>query len=148
MPEPMTSVARAMVDPVQAKLEVAADLTEVATVRRFVRTTLNDLVPVAVASDLQLLASELVTNAIEHGTAPSVLVRVTADHDRAGLAVHSSGPSPGVGPIDSWAVADVEEITGRGLGIVRAIADDIEMRQSGDALVVTVYRELVPNGDR
>jgi anti-sigma regulatory factor (Ser/Thr protein kinase) len=136
-----------MVDCVQSSVEVSPDLTQVANVRRFVRSTLADLVPATVSSDLQLLASELVTNAIEHGASGSVFVEVTADDERAGLAVHSTGPSPGVGPVDSWAVADAEAITGRGLGIVKAIADVVEMRQSRDALVVTVYRDLLARSD-
>ena len=53
-----------------------ADTSQVAAARRFVRRLLGDSVPAQIANDLQLIASELFTNAVEYGGAPTVELAV------------------------------------------------------------------------
>lgn len=125
-----------------ADLRLAADVTQIAVARRYVRTELGDRVPADVVADLQLIASELVTNAVEHGAAASVRLGVACDADVAAVWVRSDGPSPNVGPVETWRVAGEDEITGRGLGIVREVADEVEVDKRGSTLIVTARRRF------
>ena len=115
-------------------LEAAA--AQVAHARRFVRRTVEDADP-AVLDDLQLIASELFTNAVEHGASDAVEMVVSQRHDRVSVTVDSRGPSPGVGPATEWRVADADALSGRGLGIVRELADDLIVERDGDEFIVT-----------
>lgn len=118
------------------RCELAADLAEVGAARRFVRKNLADAPP-ELNSDAQLVASELVTNAVEHGTGGPVLFELECDDAAVALTVESQGPAPDVGEVSSWRVAPVEQVTGRGLGIVRAIADRVDVRRCNGRLVIT-----------
>lgn len=116
--------------------------------RAFVRRWLDHLErrhgPAAadVASDVELVTSELVTNAVEHGTGSSVALAVSCDGTAVELRVSSHGNVDGVGPADEWQVADVGSVTGRGLGIVRAIADRVAVHRRGDELRISVAHLL------
>ena len=118
------------------RCELDADLAQVGTARRFVRTNLAD-VPDALNADVQLIASELVTNAVEHGRGDRVAFALRCDEGAVALTVESIGPAPNVGEVDDWEVAPAEHVTGRGLGIVRSIADRVEVTRSGGRLVIT-----------
>lgn len=118
------------------KCELEADLAEVGTARRFIRANLAD-VPDELNADAQLVASELVTNAVEHGTGGPVVVALRRESESLALTVESVGPAPEVGAVDEWEVAPVEEITGRGLGIVRSIADRVDVSRRDGRLVIT-----------
>jgi anti-sigma regulatory factor (Ser/Thr protein kinase) len=120
----------------RATIVLAAEAAEVSTARRFVRRELADGADACVLSDLQLIASELFTNAVEHGAHPEVEVIVEASDDTAEVTVRSGGPAD-VGPAVGWQVADAESITGRGLGIVRELADELIVERADDAFVVT-----------
>jgi len=122
-------------------VELAPVLAEVSTARRFVRASLTG-VSDAVASDAQLIASELVTNAIEHGVGGPVTMAVHLGDDVVSLTVESIGPAPNVGAVEEWRLAGVDEITGRGLGIVRAVADDVSVSRSPGRLVITASLKL------
>jgi anti-sigma regulatory factor (Ser/Thr protein kinase) len=126
----------AMSDADRGRLEIAADVAEVATARRFVRTVLTGL-PDRLVADAQLITSELVTNAIEHGVGGPVVVAVDRCATCVGLTVESVGPAPDVGDVDEWEMADVQQRTGRGLGIVRLVADTVAVKRSSDGLVIT-----------
>ena len=118
------------------RCELEADLAEVGTARRFIRANLVDVSP-GLNADAQLVASELVTNAVEHGAGGPVIVAIRCDDASIALTVESVGPAPDVGDVENWEVAPVEEITGRGLGIVRSIADRVEVRRRNGRLVIT-----------
>lgn len=120
-----------------------ANTAQVAAARRFVRRLLSS-VPVEISSDLQLVASELFTNAVEHGSCSTVEVSVEANPEFAGVSVVSVGPSPSVGPVIDWAVAESDAVDGRGLGIVRELADELIVERDADHLTVTARRSLVP----
>ena len=47
-----------------------------------------------------------------------------------------------VAPVCDWTVADADEITGRGLGIVRTLADDVSVSRGGGMLTITIERRL------
>lgn len=133
-----------MVDPVDTTVVLEADTAQVAVARRFVRRAVGDTVPPDVASDLQLIVSELFTNAVQYGRSGSIEVTVEVTSDAAGVRVDSDGPATSVGPIETWEVADEEEITGRGLGIVRELADVVHVERRDGHFVVSARRVFVP----
>jgi len=121
---------------------INTDLTISGKAAQFGRGVLADVAGPDVVDDLQLIVSELFTNALEHGTAGTVRVEVRSDHDSAGVTVHSHGPTPEVGAANGWHVADPSAPRGRGLGIVRRLADDLIVERDGDDFVVTAVRML------
>lgn len=86
---------------------------------------------------IELVTSELVTNAIEHGTGSTFSVEVcdselTFDVEvcsGSGLSVPSHDP-------DTWEMADENQASGRGLAIVRACSDSVEVRRQCERLAV------------
>lgn len=133
-----------MVGHVGTTLVLEAATSQVAMARRFVRRTVAGHVPDDVSSDLQLIASELFTNAVQYGSAATVTVTVEVGPDEAGVTVDCGSPAPDVGPVDTWEVADEEEISGRGLGIVRRLADVIRVARDGDHFAVAAHRRFSP----
>lgn len=121
---------------------VAAEMASVRVARRFVQTVLPDAVPVDVASDLTLATSELVTNAVENGSGTAIQVTVRVAEDAASVTVTSTGESVPVAAVEQWQIADADALSGRGLGIVRAVADEIEVARSGDSLAITLIRRF------
>jgi anti-sigma regulatory factor (Ser/Thr protein kinase) len=119
---------------------LAAETEQVAVARRFVRRTLTGVVPDEVASDLQLIVSELFTNAVEHGDADRIGVTVDVRPGAAQVTVDSRSPAPEVGPVETWSVADENSIDGRGLGIVRRLADVLDVEHEPGRLLVSASR--------
>ena len=121
---------------------VAAEMASVRVARRFVQTVLPDAVPVDVASDLTLATSELVTNAVENGSGTAIQVTVRVAEDAASVTVTSTGESVPVAAVEQWQIPDADALSGRGLGIVRPVADEIEVARSGDSLAITLIRRF------
>jgi anti-sigma regulatory factor (Ser/Thr protein kinase) len=117
-----------------------ADASQVAPARRFVRRMLADATDPATLSDLQLIVSELFTNAVEHGVDGTVRVVVHDTPHFVGVTVQSRGPAPQVGEASEWHVAAPTAVSGRGLGIVRELADEVIVERVGDDLFVTARR--------
>jgi anti-sigma regulatory factor (Ser/Thr protein kinase) len=115
----------------------------VATARRFVVDRLaRDAVGRTIVEELTLAASELVTNAIEHGQLRPVVLEVGMTRDVVCLSVTSHSPDDDVAPVSQWAVAETNQIAGRGLGIVRALADDVSVSRGHGQLTITLERRL------
>lgn len=94
-------------------LQLTADTSEVSRARRGVRAAVEDEgVPDTVRDDAELLTSELVTNALLHGT-PPVRVRLTGRPDALVVTVHDAGPGT---------VPARRRHHGRGLAIVAGLA--------------------------
>lgn len=117
-------------------------MSNVGAARRFVRNELEGRVPDAAVSDLMLATSELVTNAFEHGSDDPVRVTVRRDRDEVSVTVISGGERGRVPAVESWTTARADRISGRGLGIVRQIADDVDVERSGGSLAITVRRRF------
>lgn len=123
--------------------------SSIAATRRFARSLASTYVGDAVRlGDIELATSELVTNAIEHGDAEPVVVRVEGGPAEVVVSVTSSvaaaKPSVLVGSTsDPEAASDAvashsppEFSRGRGLAIARAVSDVIEITASEDTLTV------------
>jgi len=95
--------------------------------RAFVARVLVGQVPDRVVGDLRLVVSELVSNAVTHGAAATVKVVVDLSDDGwVALEVVGGGDlPPALSDPGRWAIAPVDAVSGRGLGIVRALVDEV-----------------------
>lgn len=123
-------------------MELEAHMSNVSAARRFVRKELEGRAPEEAVTDLMLATSELVTNAFEHGSHQPVRVTVRSNQEGASITVVSDGEDGRVPDVDDWTTARADRISGRGLGIVREIADDIDVERSGGSVAITVHRRF------
>jgi anti-sigma regulatory factor (Ser/Thr protein kinase) len=120
---------------------------DISVARRFVRTTLRDIVPAHVAADMELITSELVTNAVRHGSREPLVVTVHADRRVTSVTIeHEHDQLDDIPRIAEWEIPDPELPSGRGLGLVRALSDEVTVGVHGDTLSITasVATELSP----
>lgn len=107
----------------------AAVPTSARAARQFVSSTLRAHGAAdSVINDYALVVSELATNIIEHGDGSDLVIFLdVADPDWWGMEVvgGATTASPDVLEPASWTVADADEPSGRGLGIVRYLMDEI-----------------------
>ncbi len=75
-------------------------------------------------SDLELAVSELATNVVQHTGTPEITVVLRHEPDRWVLDV-SDPPCPGT--IDAARLPEPDALSGRGLFIVQAVMDDVEI---------------------
>jgi anti-sigma regulatory factor (Ser/Thr protein kinase) len=95
--------------------------------------------PADVVRDLRLVTSELASNIIEHGDGAGFDVSV--EHGACSAwSVAVSGALRPATPLlrapEHWTVAAADERSGRGLGIVRMLTDDVTVIQQGGRVVV------------
>ncbi|HVF03717.1 MAG TPA: GAF domain-containing protein [Frankiaceae bacterium] len=107
-------------------LHVDATPDAVPQVRRWVAETLHGTVPPDLIDDAELVASELVTNALLHGR-PPVVIRIVTD-DVVRIEVEDGSR---VAPVRALARPDA--MTGRGLSLVSALSREwgVEQRNGG-----------------
>jgi len=102
-------------------LRVAATVEAVPKARHALRRVLAERVPGAPADTLELLLSELVTNAVQHSaTGRSVAVAILRRENSIRIAVidnEAAPPAPGE-------VVDLLDEHGRGLLLVEAMAEE------------------------
>lgn len=98
--------------------------------RRVVRSTFESISPLVVAT-AELLASELVTNAIVYGAGDPILL-LDIRQDGVHVEVHDSGPAVDLAPLNVGPTS----VRGRGLDIVDALASSwgIEPRPVGKSV--------------
>jgi anti-sigma regulatory factor (Ser/Thr protein kinase) len=123
-------------------VELEARMANVGAARRFVRDELAGRAPDEAVSDLMLATSELVTNAFEHGSRHPVRLTVRSNRDEASITVVSGGEAGRVPDVEAWTTARADQVSGRGLGIVREIADDIDVERIGESVAITVHRRF------
>lgn len=103
--------------------------------RDFTRAVLRgDAVDEATIDDVTLAVSELVTNAVGHGSGGPVTVRIKSAPSEVVCVVRSTGgslPDPA-----TWTSRGVSGRTGRGLAIVRALADAVVAEVDGGVVVL------------
>ncbi|MDO8363670.1 MAG: ATP-binding protein [Actinomycetota bacterium] len=93
-------------------------------------------------NDLGLIVSELVANSIEHGDGGTIVVRVDPDAGACCTVTVGSGLASKRPPLDpaTWTVAPPDQRSGRGLGIVRHLADEITVALVSGRLDITCRR--------
>lgn len=118
--------------------EFLGDTAAPAGARAYVMATVVELLPggldPTLRDDLELVVSELVTNAVRAGS-PTVTVGVTAERGRIVLRVGDEGtgwPEP--------RDAGIHDVNGRGLALVSAMCASWGVRLAGDGK--TVWAEL------
>ena len=88
--------------------------------RLFVREHLRRRLAAEVLVTAELLTTELITNAVRHaGT--SIHLGVTCDADNLLVTIEDHSP---VAPVERQAIADDVTVSGRGLRVIAALADD------------------------
>ncbi len=93
-------------------------------------------------ADFELIVSELVANSVQYGNGTEIVVGVDAVTDDWYTVSISSGVDGSLPPLDpeTWRVADPEQRSGRGLGIVRSLADDLSVAVNDGRLVIICRR--------
>ena len=89
-----------------------------------------------------MIVSELATNVLQHGQDPAMRIGVDlSDPLWWEVAVIGGGPLPSalVDP-DRWTVAAAGRRSGRGLGIVRRLSDEVIVGSVDDALSIRCRR--------
>ena len=89
--------------------------------------------PDRLLDDLQLVASELITNAIEHGAKGIVTMDVNAHDGRVMLTVTSAGDGTRPGPPETWVLPEPHRADGRGLALTSLLAQEVEIHRSDGA---------------
>lgn len=105
-------------------------------------------VPATMVDEMQLVASELVTNAMLHGRAGPIGVGVQV-HPAVDvtLNVRNAGPVSAIPPVAAWRPPNGLVASGRGLGIVRTLTDDVEVHGDDEHAEVTCRRRWVIQED-
>jgi anti-sigma regulatory factor (Ser/Thr protein kinase) len=125
----MTAVAEPL------RFSVLANVDALAQVRRTLRTWL-DAAGVERADDIVLAVHEAVANAIEHaGLGSQDLVKIAADivDGRLRVEVRDHG---------AWRIERLDETRGRGLAIMRAVMDHVDLAVDSDSTAVVMSRSL------
>jgi anti-sigma regulatory factor (Ser/Thr protein kinase) len=111
--------------------------------RAFVASVLQGSAASATAMDeLGLIVSELVANAIQHGDGSDIVVCVTPDRNDCVTVTVGSGVGANRPPMDptTWTVAQSDQHSGRGLGMVRQLADEVTVELANGRLDITCLR--------
>lgn len=94
-------------------------------------------VPVSDAERVVLALSELVTNAVQHGPPAEICVEVGVEGEEIELRVKQQAGGGTIPHPDVWRLPDDRsQIAGRGLSIVAAVSDAVEVRDDGHTVEV------------
>ena len=120
-----------------------SSLDEVATGRRFVRDQITGRLPDRTAEQMQLATSELVTNALLHGGSGPIELKLHVNDAVAWVRIAAQrDPAAALPPVDQWRIAELDQISGRGLGIVKAVSDRVDVEDDGIKLAITACFSL------
>jgi anti-sigma regulatory factor (Ser/Thr protein kinase) len=119
--------------------------TSARAARQFVSETLRGhSASVGAINDMALAVSELATNIIEHGNGSTLVVYVdVADAECWEIEVTGEAAVLSDRLINprSWAVAGADESSGRGLGIVRHVMDEVSTTTTGNRISIRCRRQ-------
>jgi len=93
--------------------------------------------------DLEVAVGEAISNAILYGsmeTGAHVRVRCWGSEDLDTFCVEITDTGAGFNPADFASPACSEDIGGRGLSIMRALVDDLQIQYNGHGMVVTLTK--------
>lgn len=123
----------------------ASEMVDVATTRHRFCDWLHDAhVPEDDASDLAVAFSELVTNAAmaSRGANEPVTTRAWVEGDTVVLEVANTVAAPSGTDVSRWDLEDPLRPGGRGLLIVQAFTDDLEIDVRGRRLIIRCRRHV------
>ncbi|MBI3873148.1 MAG: ATP-binding protein [candidate division Zixibacteria bacterium] len=134
-----------------ARLVIPSDPERIAEADEFLETTLRrHAVPESLVTDLAIVATELVNNAIVHGNRSDVRKTVSLTIQFTGrdvlirVADQGTGFDPAAIP-DPLAEENLLREVGRGVFIVRSLMDEVRYEQDpGGGTVVVVRKSLAP----
>jgi anti-sigma regulatory factor (Ser/Thr protein kinase) len=114
--------------------------TDAGASRQFVRNVAGGLVPDATLTDMQHVASELVTNALQHGLPKPISVILDLRRRRATVSVASQSATTAEIPhVSEWSSIGLNGRTGRGLALVGGLSDHVDVERWGESLAVTCH---------
>lgn len=143
---------------VQMELTLPREARYVAMMREVARCVLDQLdTPPEAISDVQLAVTEACANAVRHavGTA-AYWVHVDVGDGSCDIEITDTGPGfdPGSGPVSDDAeldtgvpdATDLERESGRGLLLIGALVDDLEVTRDGECNSVRLTKrfEAIP----
>ena len=122
--------------------------TSARAARQFVTETLRTHGASAqLARDYALVVSELATNIIEHGDGSNLVIYLDVANRQwweVEVVGGASAPSDQLPHPGTWTVAGADEVSGRGLGIVRHLMDDISTGSNAGQVSVRCRRNRTP----
>lgn len=127
-------------------LRLRAQTVDVSRARHAVSAYLTDRgVSSTIIDDIELVTSELVTNAVVHGHHGTIGVEVDAEGEIV-VTVSNRGPAQAIPPIAEWRPGPPQARSGRGLGIVRRLCDAVAVLEIDETTVVVCRRRLPDAG--
>ena len=121
------------------EIELIAEAASIPDARRMVAVALRaERVDVVVVADLLVVVSELVTNAVVHGAGAPVRLVVRGLSGIEITVVTSCRAD--VGPVPTWTMPSPRSVGGRGLALVRALADQVVTTADAGSFAVTATR--------
>ena len=122
------------------EIQVASHEASIPDARRMVAEALRArAIDDELTADLLVVVSELMTNAVAHGTGNRVGLAVREADGCIEVTVVSGGRAD-VGPVPSWTMPSPGSVGGRGLALVRALSDRVQAGSAGDCFAVTASR--------
>lgn len=123
------------------EVRVPAQTDELSGLRRIVREYIESAGGHrSTADDLELVASELATNVIEHTTSPTITITIERTPDAWMIEV-SDVEDPFV-LSDVAVLPAISERAGRGLFVVRSLVDDLEVVETPTSRALRCRRPL------
>lgn len=122
---------------VQRERELESTPAAAGLARALVREALvGDPIDEALLGDAQLAVSELVTNAVVHGDGGPITVRIETSPTAIACVVTSGRTGRLLGDPATWTANVATGPTGRGLAIVRTVADIVTVDVEDSAVTV------------
>lgn len=124
------------------QLALAADSAAARHARRFVASVLPAALPAPVVANVRLIVGELVSNASQHGHLGDEVTVVVDLSDDAHIELEVTGGRSSAAVLADpagWTIAGPGDESGRGLGIVGALADEVRT-DTRDGMVVVRCR--------
>jgi serine/threonine-protein kinase RsbW len=122
------------------RLNIAPSSVHVAEVRSAACQVLRVLPP-EVAQDLLLALDEAVSNAVRHGSAGGGPVEVAIDITDSWVEVRvlDRGPTPAIPHLPAGP-PPLSAVGGRGLWLIRELADEVRVEASGSGVLLAIRR--------
>jgi anti-sigma regulatory factor (Ser/Thr protein kinase) len=106
---------------IDLEFHIAADLAAPAAARRCIEN-LSDWTDAELLDDIKFLVNELVTNSLQHASAPGDRIDLRLAGDPGCVRVEVSDAGPGFVPLPS--PAELDDTSGRGLFLVDRMSDN------------------------